>query len=236
MLGAVFYTVLIVVFAFVTLKKPSTALVAYVCMFGLEQLGQLYIPFLRDNTVITNLYILALNAFAVAYVYLRGEMTAGFRIRGFPVRNLSILLLLYAFLTLNWTPVEDAWDLWKFQLPYFTISLILGRMLINRIGDLEDVQRVLIWSGGAIILFFAVVPDWGNRGLKISGTIEEIELPLALAQLSGYLIITAALYFRKNWMSIAWLTIVIVASLVVALRTQSRGQFIFSILSKRSAS
>ena len=197
MLGVIFYTALIATFALVALKKPSTALVAYICMFGLEQLGQLYIPYLRANTVVTNLYILLLNVFAVAYVYSRGELTAGFRIKGFPVRNASILLMMYAFITLIWTPIE-AWGLWKSQLPYFIVSLVLAPLLINRVSDLEDIQKVFVWIGGAIILFFAVVPDWSGRRMQLSGTTEEIGHALALATLSGYLIINCGDLLQKK--------------------------------------
>jgi hypothetical protein len=103
--------------------------------------------------------------------------------------------------------------------------------LLNEIKDLEDVQRTFIWAGGAIAVFLAFVPEWGARAIKMSGSGEEIALPLALAELSGYLLITATIYVKRNILSIAWLALVVISSLTVAVNTGSRGQLIFSILS-----
>jgi len=109
--------------------------------------------------------------------------------------------------------------------------LVLAPLLINRRSDFKDSQETFIWLGGALIVFMAFVPEWGARSLVTSGSGQEMYSPLSLAQLAGYLLITATIYFKKNYLNIGWLTLVIVAALVVALKSGSRGQFFISILS-----
>ena len=180
MLGGLVYFVLLATFAGLTYRKPHAALVAVLCMFGLEQIGQVYIAFLRTNGLFTNLFVLLLVAFAVFYLYVLGRFSISFRYHDCRVRVYSIALYLFALMSLMWTPV-DGWIYWSSQWPYLLVSLIMAPLLINRIGDLEEVQKTFIWVGGAMIVFLAFVPEWGTRSLVISGTAEQMRLPLALA-------------------------------------------------------
>ena len=230
MLESGLYFACLGVLTYLAYRRPPVALVAYICMFGIEQLGQLYLSFVRSYGLFTNLYILTLVAVAVIYTILSGKLTLGFGTRGRKVRNFSVALFVFALVSLIWTPI-DAWELWTNQWPYFFVSLMFAPLLINRTDDLDYVQTTLLWIGGAMMIFMAFIPEWGNRSLIISDTGEEIGLPLSLSQLSGYVLITASIFFRKSNINTAWLSIIIVAALVVLLRTGSRGQFIFSIFS-----
>ena len=230
MVGSFLYIALIVIFAFLTFRKPHAALVAVMCMFGLEQVGQIYIPFLRANGLFTNLFVLFLVAGAVSYTYFSGRLSIGFQYRNCKVRSLSIILFLYAFISLVWTPV-DGWNYWRNLWPYIVVSLVMAPLLLNRVSDLAEMQKTFIWVGGVIIVFMAFIPEWSERSLVIEGSDDAIGLPLALAQLAGYLLITAVICFKRSYLNLGWLVLLVIASLFVVLKTNSRGQFIFSILS-----
>jgi hypothetical protein len=141
------------------------------------------------------------------------------------------MLFLFAFISLAWSPFDGGLKLWALEWPYLVVSVIMAPALINKLEDLEDVQRTFIWVGGALAVFLAFVPDWKARAVMVPGSSEEIKLPLALAELSGYLLIAATIYLKKEFLSIAWLALVVISALMVAVNTQSRGQLIFSILS-----
>lgn len=228
--GTILYIAELATLTFLTLRTPHVVLVAFLCMFGLEQLGQLYIPFLRTNALFTNLYVLLLIAIAVTHAYFSGRLTFSFHYQNSKARNIAVALFLFAFISLAWSRV-DGWTYWATTWPYIVVSLIMAPMLIDKIGDLEKVQKEFIWLGGALTAFLAFVPDWGARSLLISGTDDKIALPLALAQLSGYLLIMGTIHLKKSYVSIGWLILVVVASLTVAIKSGSRGQLIFSILS-----
>jgi len=230
MTGGILYIVILATLTVLTFRKPHIALVAVLCMFGLEQLGQLYIPFLRSYGMFTNLYVLLLVGVAVMYLYFSGRLTFSFRYRDNKVRNVALALFLFAFISLAWSRVDGS-IYWVATLPYVVVSLIMAPMLINRIDDLEEVQNTFVWMGGALTVFMAFVPTWGVRSLAASATGDEVALPLALAQLSGYLLIVGTIYLKKSYANIGWLILVVVAALTVAIKSGSRGQLIFSILS-----
>jgi len=230
MLGAFVYAAILVILSILTIRKPPVALVGILCMFGLEQLGLIYLPFLRTHGTFTNVYILLLVILAVALSYRSGRFAIGINNQHSKVWVLSISLYLFAFLSLTWAP-GNPWDNWTAAWPYLIANIILAPLLIGRIDDLEQVQKTFIWLGGSLVLFLAFVPDWGPRSLLIVGTEDDLGLPLALAQMSGYLLIMATIHFRKNYLSIGCLSLVLIGALVVAIRTDSRGQLIFSILS-----
>jgi hypothetical protein len=115
--GTVLFVALLAALTWLTLRNPHIALVAVLCMFGLEQLGQIYIPFLRTNGQVTNLYILALALVAVILGFYRGTVAVSLNSRNAPVLLLSILLYTFAFLSLLWTPV-DGWVYWANHWPY----------------------------------------------------------------------------------------------------------------------
>jgi hypothetical protein len=230
MLGIIVFATVLSVLSVLTISRPHIAIVGLLCMFGLEQLGQIYIPFLRTYGTLTNLYVLILLIIALGLTYRSQKFIARPNCRQSKVAFLSTVLYVVALVTLLWTPV-DGWAYWKATWPYLIAHILIAAMLIRQLDDLEQVQKTFIWLGGIVLLFMATVPDWGNRSLIVAGEDEDLGLPLGLAQMSGYLLIIGTIHFRKNYLSAAWLVVAILAALVVAIKTASRGQTIFSVLS-----
>ena len=229
LLGTAFFVLILAILTVLTLRKPHLALVGVLSMFGLEQLGQLYIPFLRTHGAFTNIYILLLLGVAVALTFRAGSLSSRFTYSNAKVRTFSIALYLYAFLSLTWGP-EIAQLNWSSTWPYLVANMVLAPLVISRIEDLEEVQKVFIWLCGSLVLFLAVVPEWAGRSPIVAGTDEGLGVPLSMAQMSGYLLITTIVHFKKSYLSVLWLSVVLVGALVVAVKTGSRGQLIFSIV------
>jgi len=225
--GLIVYIGVLAILTAMTLHRPAIALAALLCMFGLDQLGYIYHPFFRSNSAFTNLYILLLVAVAVVLAYRPGGLPP---FRHWRVRGLSVGLFLYALLTLAWTPV-DGWAYWSAAWPYLIASVLLAPLLLNRESDLPRAHQAFLWFGGIIVLFLATVPDWGGRSLMVTGADEDTGLPLALAQMSGYLLIIGVAHVSASLTNLLWLASVVIAALVVAILTASRGPLIFSIVS-----
>lgn len=230
LLGSAFYALLMAVLTFLTLRRPHLALVGVLTMFGLEQLGQIYIPFLRTHGAFTNIYVLLLLGIAVALTFRSGGLSVGFTYNNIKIRAFSIALYLYAFLSLAWAP-DGSQVGWEKAWPYLIANMALAPVVISRIEHLHEIQKAFIWLGGLLVLFLAIVPEWGARSPLIAGTTEDLGIPLSMAQMSGYLLITALVHLKKNHLSIVWLSVVVLGSLIVAIKTGSRGQLIFALVS-----
>ena len=230
MLGLAVYLLALAFLTVATIRAPHLSLVGVLCMFGLDQIGQLSSPFLRSHGALLNIYILGLVGSAVLLKYRNNKFQLGFKYQACKVRVLSVLLYLLAFLSLVWAP-PNSLSYWSNQWPYIIASIALPPLLLTKLSDLKEIQRTLVWVGGILLLYLTIVPHWGERSLVIPGSTEKLQLPLALAQLSGYVLITAIVNFNKNHESIIWGVIAVVASLFVAIKTGSRGQLIFALLS-----
>jgi len=223
------YFLLMVVIFLMAIKSPAYSLVGFLCMFGLEQWGVLYFPAIRAYSQFTNILFLAIVIISVLrnmpYINFKAELDSS------KVRTWSILLFLYAFISVLWSPEDaNALAFWGDSWPYIVAAIILAPLTIRNLNDCENVQKWVILYGGVLITLFAYVPKWGNRALMING-VESLGLPLALSMLSGFILIAAVLTVKKNIVSIAIVFIVSISTLFVMIKTGSRGQFLFALLS-----
>lgn len=234
-MGIGIYIALMAFLTLVTLKKPYFAFVGVLCMFGLEQWGTIYVPYLRNHGAFANIYILVLLLTAVALNTQRFQR--GDPVRHFRIRTLCILLLVYTFVTISWTPMPGrAYSDWS-TAGIYMLAIVGGTpLLLSKLSDFEFAFRDFARYSGVLMLLFATVPDWGQRSLTVvdSGVAtagsDESGSPLALAQLAGLTIIVAAIYMGRTGKSIAVAVAICLASLVVLIKTGTRGQLIFSLV------
>ncbi len=231
MFGVLVYIGLLAALTYFSLRQPYFALVAILCMFGLEQWGSLYIPFLRESTAFTNVYILLLVGYAAFVAFKRGYFSFTYHPDAARVRALAVLLFAYALFTLLWVNEEaNAASRWLIAGPYLVASIVLAPLLIGRIDDLERVQKGFILAAGVLVLLLAVIPDWDRRVMRVAGSQDAVGFPLTIGQFAGYLLITSAMHVDKRLLNIASALAVAAVSMLVTLLSQSRGPFLFSIL------
>ncbi len=223
------FFVLMVAIVLLAMKSPAYSLVGLLCMFGLEQWGVIYFPAIRSYSQFINIFFLLLIVVSVLrnmpYINFHAEMSNS------RIRKLSVLLFIYAFISILWAPEDaNALSIWEGSWPYIVAAIIFAPLTIRNLRDYENVQKWLILYGGVLITLFAYVPKWGNRALVING-VESLGLPLALSMLSGFILIAAILTVKKNIISLAIVGVVSISSLFVMIKTGSRGQFLFALLS-----
>lgn len=234
MFGLLVYLAFLATLTVLSLRKPSLALVAILSMYGLEQWGQIHIGFLRENSIFTNLYILLLLGMCVFLSFKSGAFSFQLNRANAKIRLLGIALLLYALLSVIWSPTNaTSLIYWQATWPYWLACLVLAPLLIGNIHDLQIAHKYFVSVTGVLVLLLAFVPEWGNRAIVIDsdGVGEEtLHLPLALAQLSGYLLIVAAINVAKTSEHILWLVVAIVGCLFISFYSDTRGALLFSSL------
>lgn len=231
MFGVLVYIGLLAALTYFSLRQPYFALVAILCMFGLEQWGSLYIPFLRENGSFTNIYILLLVGYASFIAFKRGFFSVTYHPDAARVRAMAVLLFAYALFTLLWVNEEaNAASRWIVAGPYLIASILLAPLLIGRIEQLERVQKLFVLAAGILVLLLAIVPDWDMRRMRVAGSQDSVGFPLTIGQFAGYLLITAVMHIDRRLLTIASALLVAGLSLLVTLLSQSRGPFLFSIV------
>ncbi len=230
MWGAV-YIVILSGLTLASLKRGYFAFVAFLCLFGLEQWGMLYIPYLRSHPLLTNIAVFLVLALAIVI------RPPSLNIKGanFKIRIWGVLLIGYAFISHLWAPPDaSAVAKWNSAWPYLVSGLFLTTIVIKSIDDLELAYKWFVLIGGFLLVLFAFVPVWQNRHIIISGDYNigtKLALPLTLAQLSGYVLITAVFSYKKKIVDTLIIGTILVSVFLVMLKSGSRGPMIFSILS-----
>lgn len=229
MVGLITYISVLVLLIVLIIKRPSTSLVALLCMFALEQWGMLYIKVLRTHPTLTNIIILILVALAAFLAYGKGRQAN--LLSNYVIRITSIALLTYAFITINWSPAQDyAYSTWFNKWPYLISALFLVPITIRNNEDLLTAQKYFIYIGGFLLILLATIPKWELRSISTEELKETIALPLSLAQMSGYCLICAAVHFQKKVISIIVFLLILIAALIVVIKSGSRGPLIFMLL------
>lgn len=223
------YWLILAVLIALTLKRPAYSYVAFLCIFGLEQWGQLYVPLLRQVSYLSNIMLLIPIWAACA---LRADRVLLSNSHGSASQRMWIVALYsYAAITLLWTPEDvGATTKWLAALPYLLTGVLILPLCLRSGREFWLAQRMFIYVGGLLMLLLAFVPQWGLRSLVIEGSREKIGLPLALGELAGYVLISASLFLRKTILSWVLFGLAVVGTLTVAIKSGSRGPLIFSIL------
>lgn len=225
----ILYWLVLASLIFLTLRRPYYAYCAFLCIFGLEQWGQLYVPLLRQVSYLSNILILIPIWVACALHINRSILPDIGQFIG--QRRAIVFLYVYAGFSLLWTPSDlHGFELWAPVLPYILTGILVVPLCMQSTFDYQIANQRFILIGGGLMLLLAFVPQWGARAIIIAGSKEQIGLPLALGELAGYVLITASLYLGKERLSWVLFGLSALGSLVVAIKSGSRGPLIFSVL------
>jgi O-antigen ligase len=210
--------------------RPPTAFAAVSCIYGLKQWGQSTNGWLAAHPPATNIAIGVLVLCAIVTTAVRG----GCVLCRVPKITWAIFaLLLYSLLSLQWTPRPDiAAGIWSDSYPYLLTFLVLVPLVMHETEDFRIALTWFVFVGGLLVFVLLIFGNWGLRGLSLgTRSFEEETNPLALAGLGGSLA-AAAMLLRLRWKGIVALLFrlaVVGASLVLIVRSESRGQLIAAI-------
>lgn len=214
-----------------TLYRAPVAVAGVLCMFGLDQLGQVSSPWLLRHQTFTNYVIGALLLLG----FLRKRASIVALLRDCPRQTWLVLALYgYAFVSLLWTSMPGiGWEQWTSLGPYIVAVALASPLLIS---DSDDMRLALRWTaviGGTMTVVMLVFGQWGIRGLVVDVGYAEETNPLALSSFAG--IVAAATLFvglgRKGWLE--WLLRLagVVVCVVLIVRSGSRGQLLAVVAS-----
>jgi hypothetical protein len=211
-----------------TLWRAPVAVAAVLCMFGLDQLGQMSHPWLLQHQTFTNYIVGVLLLLGLV----RKRTGASQPLSGNHEIWLAVLLYGYAFTSLLWTTVpEAAWKQWLAAGPYVAVALACPLLVTSQ----RDMWLALRWTSviGLVLSFVVLVfGNWGIRGLMVGYYATETN-PLALASLAGVVAATTLFvgFGRKSWLE--WLLRLagVVICVLLIIRSGSRGQLLAVVAS-----
>lgn len=228
MLNMIIFALLVFGLGIAVIKRPPVALAGIFCIFGLKQWAQGTMPFFVQHGAIPNLCMGLLLLLGLAVKLVRGEQV----LSPYPrVGWMCVLLFAYAALTLFWAPNPDkSASLMLLELPYFVTIIILAPLLISDLRDVRSVALGTIIFGGALALLILLQVRWFNRMIVLATANwgNEGANPLAVAQMGGYLVLSAMLLQFRNLRLAGWLIRIGLTGLglLLIVKSGSRGQFL----------
>lgn len=227
MLGIATFGGLFLLLAIGTWRRPAVAFAAVLCLYGLKQWGQDTSPFLVEHRTIANFMVAILVGFGLLRMSGQERMP-GAKSLSLPW-VLGIVLYLYAFMTLAWTPdLPGALQEWGLQIPYVLLVAFAAPLLLRSYEDVQQVCHWLVLVGGALCALALFLGHWGGRGLLLSGdSLDQEANPLAIASLAGTVCVMAMLSIQHSawWRKLLYAGIVPIA-LATIIRSGSRGQLL----------
>jgi len=215
-------------------RSAALAAAIVVVMFPMEQVIQAAVPYLRTGmgSVVVNAGVAASAVSAIVVSTLRGHQVG----RGFLNRSTVACIGLYAWslVTVVWSPAKEIAmkTIWE-GVPYLFLHVFIAPMLFDKIDDLVRCCRYTLVLGIIVGLGFIANPEFVMRGgrlvIDFGGGVSSS--PLAVGELGGSLLILSALAHRGSLGVIGLMLQIagLLVGLVVALKSGSRGQFIFAI-------
>lgn len=225
------FVVLIFALAVESFRRPATGLTALLCMYGLDQWGQVSSSYILNHGALTNFVVGSITSVALLRRWLAHE-----RFGQIPMSFYWLAALYaYAFTSTLWSPERDtALSLWGHAWPYLFVSLLIVPWLVRDASDLDVAISRYLCIGGLLVLTILVFGHWGSRGLVIpgrpDGDVDPLSQtnPLELGTLGGTVAL-AALFYRQEHSSILWTAIKVMAGVggaFLVVRSGARGQFI----------
>ncbi|HGX93872.1 MAG TPA: hypothetical protein ENK35_11220 [Candidatus Tenderia sp.] len=215
-------------------RVPPVALGAILSMYGIEQFAQSVSPFYVQHATLINIFI---GVTALVAFYRRHRKSHFQRLSYGDVGVVTVTLYLYALISTLWSPIpNESLAYYLASAPYVILYVFVAPLLVAKTKDLEESFEALVYIGMAasvMLLFFA---EWEGRGVVVAGN-EGGEWassnPLASSEMAGYVALAAFFMPRgdkgKWWDYFRWGAVVL--SLMLAVRSGSRGQTIFMLLS-----
>ncbi len=226
-----FYVVILVSLLVGTWFRPVIAWACLICVKVLDFWGQMAHPFFFHYEKFTNLFMVALVGLGI----LRVQSFSYRPHRMLPwVQITTTCLFIYAAISLSWSPAfEEGVYWWSYSLPYILLKLFLAPLLFRHKTDLQDGLCAVLFLGTVLATLVDLFVDWSVRDIQTfwdpNKTIFD---PLAFPEMGGYVMLAAILlnHNDKNWNWTAIRVIAILASLVLVLKSETRGQFILMIV------
>ena len=223
---------LLVVLSIGSIFRPVWGLVLVILMYALEQSLQGAVPIFRSFPPLANYWTAVVVALSAANAIFRtprpfvGYATVSWM--------LSVLIFVWAGISLLWSPSTTAAKMTTDGIPYFVLFLVLAPLLPDSIADLRSFALVMMLFGTLTALSIIANPEFniesGRLGLQISFKVRSS--PLAMGELGGTLVILAALYhatIRSPVVAILRVAAFISGTILV-LYSGSRGQLIFAAI------
>lgn len=224
------YGALLSGFFLTAMWRPSVAVAAVLCIYGLKQWGQTSSSWLAAHGVFTN--------FAVGFVVLTALFARWCRGKCVVcnVRQSTwaiFALYAYALFSLLWTPRPYlALDMWQLDYPYIITAIFLAPLAVEDSQDLHTSYYALMLMGGVLVIALLLLAKWGDRGVMVNGQSELETNPLAIANLGGA-VASAALFLHTRRLPIlTWIIrlVLVAAALAVIVKSGSRGQLVATLL------
>lgn len=216
--------------------RPPVAFALVFLMFPMEIVLQSTSSLLRTPGIGVKMVNVSIGMAALLAALGSSFRTPGF-MRAFltPTSVMAYGLLAWGVVTLIWSPAREVGaETTLGQLPYFVVILLLGPLLVPRVGVLvSSISAILVITTGlcAVVLLNPefVVKD-SRLGFDLGAGVRSN--PLALGELGGLALLLGALVRRSTLGALA-VPIRVAAVLVgaaVAIQSGSRGQFFYAIL------
>jgi len=213
--------------------RPSWALAMIIFLFPLEQLMKVSAPGLQTVSFFfgkpVNYLIGIMSLLSLGTIILR-EMRPFI---GFlnSATSLIILIIAWAMISIIWSQDRSgAIDMTLVCWPYFFLRILIAPLLIISIDELRKTLFSIIILGLCLSIFILTSPgftgQWGRLGI-LEGT-KMASNPLALGDLGGILVITAALFRIHNFGFLFNIVrfLAVLTGIVMVIQSGARGQVI----------
>ena len=226
-MGSLVFMLYGALFTAMSVRHVSYALVALTCMFAFEQWGGIHIPFIAQNGTLVNLGILLLCAIA----WFRLPTGTTFEFITYPNRVLILMLLLYAFASTLWAPLDaNATARFMDSIHYLIFAVVIAPLLVMNAKEFTRYLNAVTVVGGVLVVLFAYVPSFEGRGMVVEYDFEEtLHLPLALGDFAGVVMLITVLRMRGKLLPVLWALFVFGSAIFLIVKTGSRGQLIFAL-------
>ncbi|MEM7809275.1 MAG: hypothetical protein AAF561_14290 [Planctomycetota bacterium] len=210
-------------------RRPSVAVAAFLCTYGLEQWAQSRSTWFFINSSLTNMATGGLLVWALMMRVVKGQGIVQGGVP--PVAILIGALFGWVVLSVLWSPVPatSAANI-KEQFPYLVAAIVLMPLIVRDFADARAGLLMTVFLGMVILLLLLTTTNWTGREITfagVGGTVkDERGNPLAIASLGGWIALIALLFNFKG-LSTPMTIIryaVVVLGLLIAIRSNSRGQ------------
>lgn len=229
MLGLLIYLLVIGILLAGSWRRPAVALGAALSMFALEQWGASKIGLIASHSSLSNYISFMVVMFGLGLQIYRTQRLA---VAGGTIQLLVALLFLLSAASLLWTPVPKVGvEEWRAQWPYVLVTVLFLPMLIRGLDDAKVGLRGTLVVGAILTFALTFLVSWGYRSIDSDAGGQAIRLPLAIAQLGAYTFILTIAFMRWRGFYALLAVALLVISVVLVVKTGSRGQLIAMIAS-----
>ena len=195
------------------LRRPSVALGAFMCTYGLEQWAQSRDSFFFVNNTLTNVLTTCVLLWALVVRQIKGQSAVT---GGFPqVFWIIVALFGWSLISLIWTPDgTQGLSIWISRVPYILATVLIMPLVVRDTDDLKAAFQMTLLLGGVVLVLLAFDSAWVGRqivlrqGAAIGSVMGDRGNPLATASLAGWVTLIAVLMnFRgagRFWQLLRW--------------------------------